>query len=263
MLAGLLWRARAGLRLEGAALRAGHGMADQNYRPPHLPYASVVGPLCVEVEPDRDAPRAVSLWVQTPGHLDGAARPAGAVAPSPAFSRSAWTATPSSRSPSVTVRWHRSRQRLVVSSGRRGVVTGTDALARQPSSVTLEQPSPFADERGLRAAQLTVTGRGATALRLDVALVVAGGAAVQVLASGLRTPTASAPPESVTTPAAPTPRTPPPSAPNASAPSPVSAPARAAAAFSPPSVAPTTPAATNGVEALRRRALDPLRDEGS
>lgn len=74
LLAGFLWRARAGIRLEGTRLRAGHGMADPGYRPPYLPYASVVGPLCIELEPERDQPRAVFLPVQTPGYLRGVER---------------------------------------------------------------------------------------------------------------------------------------------------------------------------------------------
>ena len=80
---GLLWRARAGIRVEGPPLRAGHGMADAAYRPPALPYASVVGPLNIELEPDRDPPRSVYLPVQAPGYLAGAERAAADLIPAP------------------------------------------------------------------------------------------------------------------------------------------------------------------------------------
>ncbi len=55
-------------------LFAGHGVADPNYRPPRLPYVSVIGPLNLETESEREQPRTIHLWVQMPGHLDGAAR---------------------------------------------------------------------------------------------------------------------------------------------------------------------------------------------
>ena len=79
---GLLWRARAGIRVEGS-LRAGHGMADASYRPPALPYASVIGPLNIELEPDRDPPRTIFLPVQAPGYLAGAERVAADLVPAP------------------------------------------------------------------------------------------------------------------------------------------------------------------------------------
>ncbi len=83
VLSGFLWRARSGIRLDGAPLHAGHGMADPSYRPPRLPYASVVGPLGMELEPDRDQPRAIFLHVQTPGYLAGASRDATHAVPPP------------------------------------------------------------------------------------------------------------------------------------------------------------------------------------
>jgi hypothetical protein len=73
-LASFLWRARSAMRIDRVPLFAGHGLADANYRPPRLPYASVIGPLNLELEPDRDPPRAVFLSVQTPGYLAGASR---------------------------------------------------------------------------------------------------------------------------------------------------------------------------------------------
>ncbi|WP_139307328.1 hypothetical protein [Micromonospora pattaloongensis] len=82
-MASLLWRARAGIRTERMPCFAGHGMADPAYRPPRLPYVSVVGPLNVELEPERDPPRAAHLWVQTPGHVAGAPRTAAETVPAP------------------------------------------------------------------------------------------------------------------------------------------------------------------------------------
>jgi hypothetical protein len=41
----------------------------------------VIGPLTVELEPERDPPRAVWLWAQTPGHLVGAPRSAADTVP--------------------------------------------------------------------------------------------------------------------------------------------------------------------------------------
>jgi hypothetical protein len=37
LIEGLLWRARAGIRVEGLSLRTGQGMADAAYRPAALP----------------------------------------------------------------------------------------------------------------------------------------------------------------------------------------------------------------------------------
>ena len=79
----LLWRARAVLRLDGAPLLAGHGLADALYRPPRLPYASVLGPLSYTVEPERDVTRQVSLTVRLPGFLAGAPLDGAATVPPP------------------------------------------------------------------------------------------------------------------------------------------------------------------------------------
>src|SRR5262245_46480845 len=59
------------MRVERTGILAGHGSADRNYRPPRLPYVSVVGPLNLELEPDRDPPRAVFMFIQSPGYLAG------------------------------------------------------------------------------------------------------------------------------------------------------------------------------------------------
>lgn len=191
LIEGLLWRARAGVRVEGVALRAGHGMADAAYRPPALPYASVVGPLNIELEPERDQPRTVFLPVQTPGYLAGADRTAGDAVPGPgpltlridgdlvlaadvdfgglagraltdegvgqdaatrleesirggAATVDGAAATDPERLAEladVTARWDVPRRRVVIASGRRGVVTGSDLLAQQPSAVELVAPA--------------------------------------------------------------------------------------------------------------------------
>lgn len=68
---GLLWHARASMRIDRVPMAGGHGSADPNYRPGRLPYVSVVGPLSLELEPDRDPPRGVFVFVQSPGYLTG------------------------------------------------------------------------------------------------------------------------------------------------------------------------------------------------
>ena len=79
----MLWRARSALRVDALPLFAGHGLADPLYRPPRLPYASVLGPLCYRLEPERDLPREAILLVRTPGHLSGATLPAATALPAP------------------------------------------------------------------------------------------------------------------------------------------------------------------------------------
>jgi hypothetical protein len=79
----LLWRARSALRVDGLPLFAGHGLADPLYRPPRLPYASVLGPLSYHLEPDRDLPREAGLTVRTPGYLAGATLAPTATLPPP------------------------------------------------------------------------------------------------------------------------------------------------------------------------------------
>jgi hypothetical protein len=77
----MLWRARCALRVDALPLFAGHGLADALYRPPRLPYASVLGPLSYRLEPERDLPREAVLTVRTPGYLAGRTLPAGALLP--------------------------------------------------------------------------------------------------------------------------------------------------------------------------------------
>lgn len=80
VLDGVLWLARLGLRSRTGVVRAGHGYADPNFRPSSLPYVSLVGPLTVDVEPERDLPVASDVLVQLPGFVRGAPRAAQAIA---------------------------------------------------------------------------------------------------------------------------------------------------------------------------------------
>lgn len=58
-------------------------MADTNYRPARLPYASVIGPLNLELESERDPVRALYLWVQLPGYAASAERGPADLVPGP------------------------------------------------------------------------------------------------------------------------------------------------------------------------------------
>ena len=60
---------------------AGHGYVDPSYRPPRLPYVSVVGPLSFSVEPDRDPTIPKRIFIQRPGYLAGSALGAADVVP--------------------------------------------------------------------------------------------------------------------------------------------------------------------------------------
>lgn len=70
----MLWLARLGLRGRIGPVRAGHGYADPNFRPSSLPYASLVGPLAIDVETERDLAAASDVLVQLPGFLRGEPR---------------------------------------------------------------------------------------------------------------------------------------------------------------------------------------------
>jgi hypothetical protein len=211
VLLGLLWRARSGVRVDRRSLFAGHGMADQHYRPPRLPYASVVGPLNLELESDRDPARSVYLLVQVPGYLAGVDRGDGDLVPGPGplalrldgdaeavlqLDFGALTGQPlvtGDNGPQVaglvegalhnavdagevlvdgvpladetrrgelraaTVRWDHARRRVVIASGRRGVVA--DAELALPSQVEVTDPA----------------GAVAVALGLGQGAVAAGG----------------------------------------------------------------------------------------
>lgn len=74
ILSSLLWRSRLAVRAGRARAFAGHGYADPSYRPPVVPFASVVGPLTFAVEPEREAGRTAHGLVAIPGHIIGAPR---------------------------------------------------------------------------------------------------------------------------------------------------------------------------------------------
>jgi hypothetical protein len=83
VLGGVLWLARLGFRTKHCGARAEHGYADPGYRPATVPFISLVGPLTVEAEPERDLPQLGDIVIQLPGYVLGAARtgevvPAGA-----------------------------------------------------------------------------------------------------------------------------------------------------------------------------------------
>jgi hypothetical protein len=79
VLGGVLWFARLGLRTQYCGARAEHGYADPGYRPATVPFVSLVGPLTVESEPERDLPPPGDILIQLPGYVLGAARAAEAV----------------------------------------------------------------------------------------------------------------------------------------------------------------------------------------
>lgn len=81
LLSGLIWQARAGLQAGNARAFAAHGYVDNAYRPPRLPFVSVVGPLSFNVEPEREAGKQASAPVRVPGHLIGRPRVAADVVP--------------------------------------------------------------------------------------------------------------------------------------------------------------------------------------
>ncbi len=70
---------RASVRCGRAPIRAGHGYADTAYRPSSLPFASVVGPLAVDIEPQRDTQNPPQVMLLFPGHVIGHPRPVGQV----------------------------------------------------------------------------------------------------------------------------------------------------------------------------------------
>lgn len=212
VLSAMLHRSRAALRVDGLGLLAGHGVADHVYRPPHLPYASLVGPLNLETESERDVPAQV-VRVRNPGYLAGADRGPADLVPPPgelgllldattagtiAVDFGASSLTPITAAGTgaavaeviqaairagvaagtfteagapvtdpvrlaelraVTVRWDRVRQRLVISSGRRGPVTG-ELRTGVPSSVaTVARPAnDVAPALGLAAGAFAAPG---------------------------------------------------------------------------------------------------------
>jgi hypothetical protein len=77
VLHGLLWLARSALRAGGLPVQAAHGYADMAYKPPQLPFVSVVGPLNVAWDPQREAAKPREANLQLPGYLMGEVRAAG------------------------------------------------------------------------------------------------------------------------------------------------------------------------------------------
>jgi hypothetical protein len=81
LLSGLIWQSRLGLKADGIRAYAAHGYVDNAYRPPQLPFVSIVGPLSFNVEPEREAGRQAAAPVRVPGHVIGRPRAAGAGVP--------------------------------------------------------------------------------------------------------------------------------------------------------------------------------------
>lgn len=80
ILRALLWRSRLAVRAGGMRAFAGDGYVDPSYRPPAVPFVSVVGPLSFAVEPERENGKPGEGLIAIPGHLIGAVRaPGGAV----------------------------------------------------------------------------------------------------------------------------------------------------------------------------------------
>jgi hypothetical protein len=70
---------RSSVRCGRAPIHAAHGYADPAYRPPRLPFVSVVGPVAVEIEPLRDTKEPPVVLVLMPGHVIGRPRAPGQV----------------------------------------------------------------------------------------------------------------------------------------------------------------------------------------
>lgn len=71
ILQALLWLVRASVRCGRRPVGAAHGYADSAHRPPRVPYASIIGPLTVDIEPVRDARIKPHALVQAPGYVTG------------------------------------------------------------------------------------------------------------------------------------------------------------------------------------------------
>lgn len=76
-----LWQARLAVRGGLARSFAAHGYVDPSYRPPRLPFVSVVGPMSLQVEPEREHPRGGQALLRLPGHVIGRERAQGATVP--------------------------------------------------------------------------------------------------------------------------------------------------------------------------------------
>ncbi|MBN8232852.1 hypothetical protein JYK02_35580 [Corallococcus macrosporus] len=76
ILSGLLWQGRLALRSGDVRVFAAHGYVDEGYRPSRVPFFSVVGPLGLFPEPERENGRTGVATVRVPGHLIGTPRAA-------------------------------------------------------------------------------------------------------------------------------------------------------------------------------------------
>ncbi|RKH17043.1 hypothetical protein, partial [Corallococcus sp. CA031C] len=74
ILTGLLWQGRMALRSGDVRVFAAHGYVDEGYRPSRVPFFSVVGPLGLHPEPERENGRTATSTVRIPGHLIGRPR---------------------------------------------------------------------------------------------------------------------------------------------------------------------------------------------
>lgn len=74
ILNGWLWQARLSIRTASGRAFAAHGYVDPSYRPPRLPFVSVVGPLSLHVEPERENGKTASARVRVPGYAIGQPR---------------------------------------------------------------------------------------------------------------------------------------------------------------------------------------------
>ncbi|WP_121771678.1 hypothetical protein [Corallococcus interemptor] len=74
ILSGLLWQGRLALRSGDVRVFAAHGYVDEGYRPSRVPFLSVVGPLGLFSEPERENGRTGVATVRVPGHVVGKPR---------------------------------------------------------------------------------------------------------------------------------------------------------------------------------------------
>lgn len=81
ILNGWLWQARLAIRSASARAFAAHGYVDPSYRPPRLPFVSVVGPLSLHVEPERENGKAAQARMRIPGFVVGKPRTGAATIP--------------------------------------------------------------------------------------------------------------------------------------------------------------------------------------
>lgn len=74
ILSGLLWQGRMALRSGDVRVFAAHGYVDEGYRPSRVPFLSVVGPLGLFPEPERENGRTGVATFRVPGFLVGRPR---------------------------------------------------------------------------------------------------------------------------------------------------------------------------------------------